>query len=121
MKSCLKPLSTNQDWVEIFNRTECGYNVDNLRIMDVSANIISFYGYIPPLDCIVVCQDTVLFMQTYPEVDTEKVIVAGNWTSLNNTDETLILSDEFDTNFDSTSYNGNNCPADFSIERVNSF
>lgn len=116
-----KPLSTNQEWVEIFNRTECVYSVDNLRIMDASGGIISFYGDIPPMDFIVVCQDTILFMQTYPEVDPEKVIIALQWTSLNNTDETLILTDEFETKFDSTSYNGNSCSPDFSIERVDPF
>lgn len=116
-----KPLNTNQEWVEIFNRTECVYSVDNLRIMDASGGIISFYGNIPPLDFIVVCQDTILFMQVYPEVDPEKVIFASDWTSLNNTTETLILTDEFETKFDSTSYNGNSCPADFSIERIDPF
>lgn len=116
-----KPLSTNQEWVEIFNRTDCGYNVDNLRIMDASGSIISFYGNIPPLDFIVVCQDTILFLQTYPEVDPGKVIFAPQWTSLNNTEETLILTDEFETKFDSTCYNGNSCPADFSIERIDPF
>ena len=116
-----KPLSTNQEWVEIFNRTECGYSVYNLRIMDASGGIISFYGYIPPLDFIVVCQDTILFLQTYPEVDPQKVIFASDWASLNNTEETLILSDEFETKLDSTSYNGNSCPSDFSIERIDPF
>jgi len=116
-----KPLSTNQEWVEIFNRTECGYDVDNLRIMDASGSIIDFNGYIPPLDYVAICQDIILFQQIYPEVDPEKVILAEDWTSLNNTDETLIFSDEFDTKFDSTSYNGNSCPVDFSVERVNPF
>jgi len=116
-----KPLSTNQEWVEIFNRTDCGYSVDNFRIMDASGGTISFYGNIPPLDFIVVCQDTILLLQTYPEIDPEKVIFAPQWTSLNNTEETLILTDEFETKFDSTSYNGNSCPSDFSIERVNPF
>jgi len=116
-----KPLSTNQEWVEIFNRTDCGYSVDNFRIMDASGGTISFYGNIPPLDFIVVCQDTILLLQTYPEIDPEKVIFAQQWTSLNNAEETLILTDEFETKFDSTSYNGNSCPADFSIERVDPF
>ena len=116
-----KPLSTNQEWIEIFNRTDCVYCVDNLRIMDASGGIISFCGNIPPLNFIVVCQDTILFMQTYPEVDPKKVIFAQQWTSLNNTDETLILADEYETKFDSTYYNGNNCPSDFSIERVDPF
>ena len=116
-----KPLNTNQEWVEIFNRTDCVYDVDNLRIIDASGSIISFGGNIPPLDFIVLCQDTILFLQTYPGVDPEKVIFASEWTSLNNTDETLILTDEFETKFDSTSYNGNNCPSDFSIERIDPY
>ncbi len=116
-----KPLNTNQEWVEIFNRTDCAYNVDNLRITDASGSIISFEAEIPSQNFIVVCHDTILFMQTYPDVDDEKVIFATEWTSLNNTNETLVLADEFDTKFDSTSYNGNNCPADFSIERIDPF
>ena len=116
-----KPLNTNQEWVEIFNRTDCVYDVDNLKITDASGNIISFSGNIPSLDFIVLCQDTILFLQTYPGVDPEKVVFTSEWTSLNNTDETLILADEFDTKFDSTSYNGNNCPSDFSIERIDPF
>ena len=115
------PLSTNQEWIEIFNRTECAYSVHNLRIMDASGSIISFDGDIPPMDFIVVCQDTILFLQIYPEADPEKVIFAPQWTSLNNTNEVLIFTDEFQTKFDSTSYNGANCPVDFSIERVNPF
>ena len=116
-----KPLSTNQEWIEIFNRTNCVYSVDNLRIMDASGSIISFDGNIPPMDFIVVCQDTILFLQVYPDVDPEKVIFAPQWTSLNNTDEVLVFTDEFETKFDSTSYNGTNCPIDFSIERVDPF
>ncbi|MEA2096775.1 MAG: lamin tail domain-containing protein [Candidatus Cloacimonadota bacterium] len=116
-----KPLSTNQEWIEIFNRTNCVYSVDNLKIMDASGSIISFNGNIPPLDFIVVCHDTILFLQIYPDIDPEKVIFAPQWTSLNNTDETLLFTDEFETKFDSTSYNGTNCPVDFSIERVNPF
>jgi hypothetical protein len=115
------PLSTNQEWVEIFNRTDCAYSVHNLIIMDASGSIISFDGNIPPQDFIVVCQDTILFLQIYPEVDPEKVIFAPQWTSLNNTDEVLIFTDEFETKFDSTSYNGTNCPVDFSIERIDPF
>lgn len=116
-----KPLSTNQEWVEIFNRTNCAYHVDNLRITDASGSVITFNADVDSLDHIVVCQDSILFLQTYPQVDPEKVVIASDWTSLNNTDEILILHDEFDTKFDSTSYNGNSCPADFSIERKNPF
>jgi len=116
-----KPLSTNQEWVEIFNRTECGYSVYNLMITDASGSIISFDAEIPSQNYIVVCQDTILFLQTYPEVDPQKVIFASDWASLNNTEETLILSDEFETKLDSTSYNGNSCPSDFSIERIDPF
>jgi len=116
-----KPLSTNQEWVEIFNRSNCAYDVDNLRITDESGSIITFDADISSNDFIVVCQDSVSFMQIYPQIDAEKLVIASDWTSLNNTDESLVLEDAFDTEFDSTSYNGNSCPADFSIERVDPF
>ncbi|MCF7857779.1 MAG: lamin tail domain-containing protein [Candidatus Cloacimonetes bacterium] len=116
-----KPLTTNQEWVEIFNRTDCAYNVDNLRITDASGGTIDFSGSFPAEEYIIVCQDSILFMQTYPACIPENVILASGWTSLNNTDETLCLKDEFATQFDSTSYNGNSCPSDFSIERIDPF
>lgn len=116
-----KPLSTNQEWVELFNRSDCAYDVDNLRITDESGGTITFNANIDSNDFIVVCQDSFSLIQTYPQIDPEKIVIASDWTSLNNTEETLILEDAFETKFDSTSYNGNSCPADFTFERVNPY
>jgi Lamin Tail Domain len=116
-----KPQSSNQEWLELFNRSTCAYLVDNWRINDASGGEISFSGYLEPNDFLVVCQDTILMLQIYPEIDQLNLIQSSSWTSLNNTEETLVLQDEFDAVFDSVFYNGNNCPSDFSLERVNPF
>lgn len=116
-----KPLSPNQEWLELFNRSACAYLVDNWKIIDASGGEISFSGYLEPDDFMLICQDSILMMQIYPEIDPNKIIQSVSWTSLNNTEETLILQDGFATVFDSVFYNGNNCPADFSLERVNPF
>ncbi len=116
-----KPESSNQEWIEIYNRSACAYVVDNLQIMDASGGIISFNGSLQPNSFLVICQDANLLFQTYSNCDQNLVVEAIDWTSLNNTEETLILMDEFGTVFDSLSYNGNNCPANYSFERVNPF
>jgi Lamin Tail Domain/FlgD Ig-like domain len=116
-----KPESGNQEWIEIYNRSECVYVVDNLQIMDASGGIISFDGSLQPNGFLVVCQDANLLFQTYPNCNQNLVIEADDWTSLNNTEEILILMDEYDTVFDSLSYNGNSCPSNYSFERVNPF
>ncbi|MDO9577634.1 MAG: lamin tail domain-containing protein [Candidatus Cloacimonadales bacterium] len=116
-----KPQSTNQEWLELFNRSSCAYLVDNWRIIDASGGEISFSGFLGADDFLVVCQDTILMMQIYPNIDPNKIIQSDSWTSLNNTTETLVLQDGFAAVFDSVFYDGNNCPADYSLERVNPF
>ena len=116
-----KPATTNQEWIEIFNRSACGYVVDNWAIIDAAGGQIRFSCTITANDFIVVCGDTNLMLQVYPDIDTAKVVEASQWTTLNNTDESLNLVDEYSTSFDSTFYEGSNCPTDFSIERVNPF
>jgi hypothetical protein len=116
-----KPAITNQEWIEIFNRSACGYVVDNWAIIDAGGGQIRFSCIIAANDFIVVCENTNLMLQVYPDIDTAKVAEASQWTTLNNTDESLNLVDEYSTSFDSTFYEGSNCPLDFSIERVNPF
>jgi len=116
-----KPQSSNQEWIELFNRSSCAYLVDNWRIIDVSGGEIGFSGYLEASDFFVVCQDTILMMQIYPDLNNMNLIQSSSWTSLNNTEETLILKDEFDAVFDSIYYDGGNCPSDYSLERVNPF
>lgn len=116
-----KPLSTNQEWIELFNRSDCAYLVDNWKISDASGGEISFSGFLEAGQFLIVCQDSILLMQVYPDIDPNRIAQTTSWTSLNNTEETLILRDGFATHFDSLWYNGGNCPADFSLERVNPF
>ncbi|MCK4695796.1 MAG: lamin tail domain-containing protein, partial [Candidatus Cloacimonetes bacterium] len=116
-----KPVSPNQEWIEIFNRSESAYLVDNWAIIDASGGQISFSGTIAIQDFLVVCQDKNLLLEIYPNVNPDKIVEAGSWTALNNTEESLKLVDQYETKFDSTSYSGGSCPANFSIERVNPF
>ncbi len=116
-----KPESSNQEWIEIFNRNTCGYLVDNWAIIDASSGQIGFSGTIDAQDFLVVCQNKNLLLEIYPNIDLDKIIEAGSWTALNNTDESLKLIDQYETKFDSTYYSGGSCPSNFSIERVNPF
>ncbi len=116
-----KPAVSNQEWIEIFNRSASGYLVDNFAIIDASGGQISFSGSIDSQDFMVVCQDPNLLLEIYPETNPDKIVEAESWTALNNTEESLKLVDQYETKFDSTSYEGNNCPTNFSIERVNPF
>lgn len=116
-----RPDNGNQEWLEIFNRGNCGYLVDNWKIIDASGGEISFSGVLEPNDFLVICEDTNLMFQVYPEIDPNKVIQSTDWTSLNNTEESLTFKDNYDVMFDSLSYNGSNCPANFSLERVNPY
>ncbi|MBC8415736.1 MAG: lamin tail domain-containing protein [Candidatus Cloacimonetes bacterium] len=116
-----RPATTNQEWIEIFNRSACGYVVDNWAIIDAGGGQIRFSCTITANDFFVVCANTDLMLQVYPDIDIAKVVEASQWTTLNNTEESLNLVDEYYTSFDSTFYEGDNCPSDFSIERVNPF
>jgi len=116
-----KPASNNQEWIEIFNRSDCGYLVDNFQIIDESGGNIEFSGTIETQDFLVICQNVDLILELYPLANPGKIIEAESWTALNNTDEILKLTDEYGTILDSTSYSGDSCPFDFSIERVNPY
>ena len=116
-----KPAENNQEWLEIFNRSACGYCVDNFKIIDASGGEIRISGNIAALDFVVVCSDSTLLKDKYPQIDSDKIIQANSWTSLNNTSETLLLTDNCGTVLDSVCYEGGNCPTDFSLERKNPF
>ncbi len=116
-----KPESNNQEWIEIFNRGSCGYDVDNLVIIDAIGGEIELSGQIAPQDFLVVCQEAKELQNYYPGIDPVKVVESPSWTALNNTTENLLLQDVYHTNFDSTAYDGGSCPVNFSLERVNPF
>lgn len=116
-----KPQSPNQEWIEIYNRSSCGYLVDNFEIVDAAGGKIYISGYLEANDFLVVCQDSLFMIQTYPDLHSDKIITSSSWTALNNVFETLVLTDEYSTIFDSLEYNGSSCPYNYSIERVNPF
>ncbi len=116
-----RPASTNQEWLEIFNRGDCGYLVDNWRIIDAAGGVIRFSAHIQPGDFLVICQDAELMLETHPQIISDLVVEGESWTALNNTQESLILMDHLSVVFDSLHYTGSGCPPDYSIERVNPF
>ncbi len=116
-----KPLESNQEWVEVFNRTDCVYRVDNFQVIDTAGGIISICDTIQLIDFLVICEDKNKLLISYPSVASGKVIEAEHWTSLNNIEESLNLIDYFGTKLDSVFYSGDNCEENISIERVNPY
>lgn len=113
------PLAEGNEWIELYNRSSCGYDVDNFIIIDEIGGIISFSGYIDSGSFLVICEDQGLFLAEYPEVLPEILIEALTWTPLNNTTETLFLSDSCGICLEEVSYEGSECSAGVSLERIN--
>lgn len=114
-----KPLEHSCEWVEIYNRSLCGYLVDNFEFEDLSGRIISFSAYIESEDYLIVCQDSQLVACEFPELSVDKILQPESWINLNNSEETLIFRDGYFNQFDSMSYDGSDCPDGFSFERIN--
>ena len=109
------------EWIELFNRGECVYNVDNFVIKDRSGGEITFLGKIYPQSYLVIAQQGEILSEIYSQINTEMVVEAIDWTSLNNSNESLCLMDEYNTVFDSISYFGFETGIDISLERKNPF
>ena len=109
------------EWVELFNRSECEYIVDNFVIKDASGAEISLYSTIYPHDYLVISNNAKQILDYFPMINPEKVLQADSWAILNNSGDQLILSDQYYTVFDSTTYIDDSCPVDISIERVNPY
>jgi len=116
-----KPEESSYEWIELYNISSCGYVVDNFSISDAGEGKILFSGYIEAEDYIVVCENLDQLLFQYPDLQEEKAVQSESWTSLNNTVETLILSDQFETDFELIDYQGSNCPENISLERINPF
>ncbi|RLD56249.1 MAG: hypothetical protein DRJ01_15500, partial [Bacteroidetes bacterium] len=116
-----KPSEDNQEWIEIFNRSHVDKSVDNFRIIDKSGGSIKFSGTIRAYNFLLICQNYTQFIESYPSAIPDKIIEAQSWTSLNNTDETLSLQDNFSTELNFMQYSGENSLSDISLERVNPF
>lgn len=109
------------EWIEIFNRGECEYHVDNFVIFDAGGGDIPLSSIIYPHSFLVICNNAKELIANYPTINTENMIEAMEWTTLNNSSESLYLMDRSGTVFDSTSYEDANCPIDYSIERSNPY
>ncbi len=109
------------EWIELFNRSECAYYVDNFVIKDRSGGEITFSGKIYPQSYLVISQQSEILNTIYPKINPEMVVKAIDWTSLNNSNESLYLMDEYNTIFDSISYLGPETEIDVSLERKNPF
>ncbi|MFO7896042.1 MAG: hypothetical protein R6U84_03840, partial [Candidatus Cloacimonadales bacterium] len=116
-----KDSATSTEWIEIFNRSESAYHVDNFVIIDAAGGEIPLAGEIASQGFRVFCQDGNNFASTYPEVDFQFFTETEGWTILNNGSETLLLQDQFGAVFDSLAYEDNSCPVDYSIELDNPY
>jgi hypothetical protein len=114
-----KPSENNCEWIELYNRSESGYVVDNFVIEDASGGEIRFFGDIPGNDFIVVVEDEETFLNFYPNSPSEKIIEAVSWTTLNNTEEALSLYDNFEISLEEVEYELSDWDENISLERVN--
>jgi len=116
-----KPDDVSFEWIELYNISACGYDVDNFEIIDASGAKIIFSGYIEAEDYLVVCENREHMLFIYPEIPENKLVQSLNWTSLNNTEETLIFSDCYNNIFEILTYDGSDCPENISLERINPY
>jgi hypothetical protein len=113
------PAENAPEWLELYVRDGCEYNVDNLRITDAAAGEIYFTGYI--YDYVVICENKQQLLAIYSDLNTEKILQADNWTTLNNSEENLLLHDDCGTVLDTLSYEGSEQTDDISLERVDPY
>ena len=115
------PDSVNQEWVEIYCRKMVDNNVDNLLVKDAAGGTISFQCNLLADQYFAICEENIALQNYYSLIDTLNIFKAESWTSLNNTEESLYLTDSYGTILDSLIYNGSNCLDNHSIERVNPY
>lgn len=111
----------SSEWIELYNRSACGYDVDNFVISDAGGGEISLSGTFNPHSYLVIAQNAEFLSHIYPDLNPDLLIKTSSWTTLNNSSEELILTDFYGTVFDSVAYDGTICPVDISLERVNPF
>ncbi|MBN1326432.1 MAG: lamin tail domain-containing protein [Candidatus Cloacimonetes bacterium] len=114
-----KPSVNRQEWIEILRSSPCEYLVDNFVIYDANAGKIEFSLSCSQNQYLLVCQDKLQILEEFPFLSEDQVLESLSWTALNNGDETLTLCDTLGTVFEEIYYTGENCPVDFSLERIN--
>lgn len=117
-----KESSGNQEWVEIYNRSEIPLIMENFYLEDYAATRTNFNGIIPPKTYMVICRHKDRFLEVFYYVDPELVIESTSWAILNNDFETLFLADQYGHIFDYTEYSAPlSYPHDLSLERINPY
>ena len=117
-----KQSAGNQEWVEIYNRSELPVEMTNFYLEDAAATRTYFSGLIPLKTYMVICRYKEQFLKTFPYVDSEKVIESTSWAILNNDFETLALIDQEGNILDYAEYaTPASYPHDVSLERINPY
>ncbi len=117
-----KQSAGNQEWVEIYNRSEIMIIMDSFYLEDAAFTRTNFSGTIPPKTYMVICRDKQQFLEVFYYVDSAKVIESTSWAILNNDIETLLIADEYGFIFDSMGYTAPpSYPHDLSLERINPY
>ena len=111
------PLASANEWIELYNQVPKTITINNFKIIDLKGDEIAFSASIGSGDFLVICQDSVAFIQSYPQVDKNKVVQGKSWASLNNSKEELSLTDEWGNIIDSISYNFSTSSKNLSFER----
>ena len=115
------PKPTKPEWIEIFNRSQNEISFENICIYDGADNLLSFSGKIGAEDFVIVSQFSSNLENVYPDIDSEKIIIADDWASLNNSGDQVFLYFG-QTLLDSLIYIDDDSPIQGnSLERVNPF
>ncbi len=113
-----KPDNDKQEWIEIYNNSENDITINKYFIEDNAGGKIEFSSIINSHEFLVICSDSLLLSQTYPQSYPHGITTAIGWTTLNNTSERLWLKTTYETVLDSLNYEFTNWDKDISLERL---
>jgi hypothetical protein len=99
------PDPSQPEWVELFNRSDSLISLKNCSLGDsVEQNLITSEDIdVPPGDYIIVTENIAEFYSAYPNAACQ-VIQPGEWATLNNTGDRIILRDSLGFILDQVAY-----------------
>ncbi len=110
----------HQEWIEIYNRGSETVVMNNFYIRDAANTYTYFSGSISSGEYLVICRYKEQFINSFPFVNPDSIIESISWAILNNTSESLALSNSDGVIFDEMEYNASaSYPHNVSYERVN--
>lgn len=117
-----KQTAGNQEWVEIYNRSDKPIVMQDFYLEDAAATRTNFSGIIPPKTYMIICRHKQQFLEFYHYVSADLIIESTSWAILNNDRETLFIADRYGNIFDYTEYTAPaSYPPDLSLERINPY